>query len=152
MDAILCLPLSSQCRHDRLTWKLEKRGRFTVKSCYKIARDVVLGNFLSSSSLGDPFVSLWKALWKANVPGKVAICAWRACNNLLPTKDRLSTKGYSGDMRCLLCSSHVETIGHIVCEFPTARGILQQPPFSFQLYSPHSFNFKEWMLDQADKR
>lgn len=105
---ILGIPLRSRCSQDRLTWKLEKKGSFSVKSCYWIARDVVLGNSISSSSLGDPFLSLWKALWKAKVPGKVAICAWRACNNLLPTREKLSNKGYSGDMRCLLCSHSFE--------------------------------------------
>lgn len=149
MAIILSIPLRSRGSQDRLTWKLEKKGSFSVKSCYWIACDVVLGNSISSSSLGDPFLSLWKALWKAKVPGKVAICAWRACNNLLPTREKLSNKGYSGDMRCLLCSHSFETIGHIICECPTAKVIFTQPPFSLHLNTPHSFIFKEWMLEQA---
>lgn len=88
-------------------------------------------------------------MWSANIPGKVAICVWRACNNLLPTRAQLSTKGYMGDLRCLLCSHPFETIGHIVCECPIAQEILTKPPFSLQLRTPHSFCFKEWMLEQA---
>lgn len=125
-------------------------GSAEVKTCYKLSRDYVLGNLLSSSSRGDPFRFLWKALWSANIPGKVAICAWRVCNNLLPTRAQLSTKGYMGDLRCLLCSHSFETIGHIVCECPVAQEISQsRPPFSLQLHTPHSFSFKEWMLEQA---
>lgn len=108
-----------------------------------------MGNSISSSSLGDPFLSLWKTLWKAKVPGKVAICAWRAYNNLLPTREKLSNKGYSSDMRCLLCSHSFETIGHIICECPTAKAIFTQPPFSLHLNTPQSFILKEWMLEQA---
>jgi hypothetical protein len=58
VDVILCLPLSLRRPRDRVTWKLEKRGYFSVKTCYWIARDVVLGSVLSSSSIGDPFHSL----------------------------------------------------------------------------------------------
>lgn len=82
------------------------------------------------------------------VPGKVTICAWRACNDLLPTIAKLSMKGYEGDMRCLLCSHPFETIGHIHVGCPMAQTIVVEPPFSFQVQVFHSFNFKECMLEQ----
>lgn len=122
---------------------------FPVKTGYWIARDLVLGNILSSSSLGDPFLQLWKSLWKAKVPGKVAICAWRACKNLLPTRAKLITKGYSGDLNCLLCNHPFETIGHLVCECPLAKAILCNPPFMLHPVVSPSFSFTEWMLEQA---
>lgn len=122
---------------------------FSVKSCYWIARDLVLGEIFSSSSLGDTFLRLWKSLWKAKVPGKVTICVWRACQDLLPTRAKLTTKGYSGELNCLLCNHPFETIGHIVRDCPLAKDILSHPPFMLHPVVSPSFSFKEWMLEQA---
>lgn len=110
---------------------------------------MILGRVLSSSSIGDPFHSLWQCLWRSKVPGKVAICVWRACQNLLPTREKLSFKGYIGEMKCLLCPHPLETVGHIMCECPSEKAILGSPPFSINSLVSHSFNFKEWMLEQA---
>ena len=120
-----------------------------MKSCYRIARDFVLGSLLSSSSTGDPFSPLRKALWNAKVLVKVSICAWRACLDLLPTRAKLSSKGYIGDLRCILCSQPFEHIGHLICECHTAQSILAAFPFSLQVQVSNYFIFKEWMLDQV---
>ncbi|XP_061993619.1 uncharacterized protein LOC133711527 [Rosa rugosa] len=55
-----------------------------------------MGNQFASSSVGDPYGPVLRALWKAKIPSKVAIFGWRAVQNLLPTHAALSTKGYSG--------------------------------------------------------
>lgn len=149
VESILCIPLSPRCSQDRATWKLERKGVFSTKTAYWVARDFVLGDILSSTSHGDPYAALWKALWNAQVPGKVSICLWRACHNLLPTRERLLTKGYTGDLHCLLCSHQLESAGHLFCDCPTARTILSGAPFSLQVPFTPSFNFKEWMLEQA---
>ncbi|XP_062021216.1 uncharacterized protein LOC133737727 [Rosa rugosa] len=98
---------------------------------------------------GDPFLPLWKRLWQANIPGKVQICLWRACNDLLPTKATLLRKGYTGDTNCLLCLAKFEDKAHIFCKCPTAQTILSPPPFNLQPSLLPSIDFKEWMLDHA---
>ncbi|KAK9951183.1 hypothetical protein M0R45_006640 [Rubus argutus] len=70
VEKILCIPLSRYLMLDKLTWKLEKKGFFSVKSAYWIARDIVLDNIAASSSLGDPYNLLWKVLWNSKIPGK----------------------------------------------------------------------------------
>ena len=122
---------------DKLIWKLEKKGFYSVKSAYWIARDIVLDNILASSSLGDPYNSLWKALWNSKIPGKVKKILWRASHNLLPTRDCLSLKGYEGDMGCLLCDHRFESIGHVFCGCPVAQSILAAPPFNLQVILLH---------------
>ena len=71
VEKILCIHLNRYLMLDKLTWKLEKKGFFLVKSAYWIARDIVLDNIAASSSLGDPYNLLWKALWNSKIPGKV---------------------------------------------------------------------------------
>ncbi|XP_024196014.1 uncharacterized protein LOC112199199 [Rosa chinensis] len=77
---MLSIPLSTRVGVDKAAWKLEKWGSFSVKSAYTIARDFSIGNVFASASMGDPYAPLWKALWKANVPNKVAIFGWRAAH------------------------------------------------------------------------
>ncbi|XP_024171637.1 uncharacterized protein LOC112177585 [Rosa chinensis] len=130
-------------------WYLEMRGGFTDKSAYWIARDHVLNNVLVSTSNGDPLKELWRKLWKAQVPGKVQICAWRACCNLLPTKERLTTKGYAWDLQCLLCNYRIEDNAHLFCQCPLACSLLSQAPFHPQSSLLPQINFKKGMLEQA---
>ncbi|XP_062021145.1 uncharacterized protein LOC133737643 [Rosa rugosa] len=109
----------------------------------------VLKNVLVSTSNGDPYKDLWRCIWRAKIPGKVSICAWRACNNLLPTRDRLFTKGYEGPMQCILCNYPVEDVSHVFCKCAVAAKILKAPPFQLQHTILPSLNFKEWMLERA---
>ncbi|KAM5577974.1 hypothetical protein ABKV19_008339 [Rosa sericea] len=109
----------------------------------------VMQHVLVSTSRGDPYKELWRCVWKAKVPGKVSICAWRACNNLLPTRDRLLTKGYDGPRHCLFCNYRIEDASHLFCKCPIASTILQAAPFNFQNTILPSLNFKEWMLECA---
>ncbi|XP_062021454.1 uncharacterized protein LOC133738034 [Rosa rugosa] len=148
-ERILCIPLRRSATHDQLSWGPETRGHFSVKSAYWIARQQVLGNVLTSTSQGDPYIELWKRLWKAKVPGKVQICVWRACNNLLPTREQLLHKGYEGAVTCLLCNHGLETNNHIFGTCPTALNILYAAPFSLQHTLLPNPIFKEWMLEQA---
>ncbi|XP_062005887.1 uncharacterized protein LOC133723071 [Rosa rugosa] len=146
---VLCIPLSSRHMEDKLCWSPEKKGFYSVKTAYWIARTKVLENVLASTSQGNPFQELWKRIWRAKVPGKVKICIWRACSNLLPTRATLSTKGYTGDLHCLLCPHPYEDAAHIFCKCPTAISILAAPPFNLDRSLLPSIDFKEWMLDHA---
>ncbi|XP_024160347.1 uncharacterized protein LOC112167549 [Rosa chinensis] len=147
-DSILCIPLRQVATPDQLSWNPEKKGSFTIKSTYWIARQQVLGHVLTSTSHGDPYLELWKRLWKAKVPGKVQICVWRACNDILPTREQLLKKGYEGAVSCLLCNYRIESSAHLFCKCPTAQTILSGTPFSLHNSLPHP-NFKEWMLEQS---
>ncbi|KAM5569502.1 hypothetical protein ABKV19_016829 [Rosa sericea] len=148
-EKVLSIPLSRRTALDRYYWHLERRGDFTVKSAYWIARPQALNNVLVTTSNGDPFKEIWRRLWKAQVPGKVQICVWRACCNLLPTRERLTTKGYEGEIRCLLCNYMIEDTGHLFCKCPIAVSLLSQPPFHLQSSLLPQINFTEWMLEQA---
>ncbi|XP_024155779.1 uncharacterized protein LOC112163738 [Rosa chinensis] len=143
---VLSIPLSRRVGVDKIAWKLDKRGLFSVKSAYTIARDFSIGNVFASSSNGDTYAPLWKALWKANVPNKVAIFGWRAAHNLLPTRTALTSKGYSGDLNCCVCLESVETLKHLFRDCSIAKDILGAPPFSLPS-SP--LTWKEWLLDRA---
>ncbi|XP_061993627.1 uncharacterized protein LOC133711538 [Rosa rugosa] len=103
---ILTIPLSRRFRVDKIAWKFDKKGWFSVKYAYKVARAFSIGHIFASTSNGDPYAQLWKALWKAKVPNKVAIFGWRAAHNLLPTRVALTAKAYTGETSsCLVANA-----------------------------------------------
>ncbi|XP_062005868.1 uncharacterized protein LOC133723047 [Rosa rugosa] len=148
-ERILCIPLGRNPSPDRLIWSPEKKGYYSVKSAYWIARMDVMQNVLVSPSAGDPYKELWKHIWNARVPGKVSICVWRACNNLIATRDRLVTKGYTGEVHCLLCPHGIEDVYHLFCTCPIASTILAAPPFNLQNDRSSGCSLKDWLLEKA---
>jgi ribonuclease HI len=48
---------------------------------------------------------------------------WRACHNILPTKDNLLKRGIVQDSSCPLCYQATETVGHILWECPSSRDV-----------------------------
>ncbi|XP_062010405.1 uncharacterized protein LOC133726797 [Rosa rugosa] len=146
---VLCIPLGRRNMEDKLIWGPEKKGFYSVKTTYLIARASVLENVLVFSSNGNPFKQLWNIIWKAQVPGKVKICIWRACCDLLPTRAKLCSKGYTGDLHCLLCAYQYEDNSHVFCKCPVAVSILTAPPFNLGNSLLPNIDFREWMLDHA---
>ncbi|XP_024196669.1 uncharacterized protein LOC112199909 [Rosa chinensis] len=143
---VLSIPLSRRFGFDKVAWKPNKKGFFSVKSAYIVAREFSIGHIFASASTGDPYAPLWKALWKAKVPSKVAIFGWRAALNLLPTRVALTAKGYMGELQCVVCSQLVESLEHVFCECSVARDILSAPPFFLPL---STLPWKEWLLERA---
>ncbi|WMV40904.1 hypothetical protein MTR67_034289 [Solanum verrucosum] len=54
------------CEEDKLTWKLEKDGKFKVKSAYKLL-------YISTETKE---LWPWKMIWKGKIPHKVAYFTW----------------------------------------------------------------------------
>lgn len=67
--------------------------------------------------------NFWKTIWGLKVPNPVKIFLWRACNNILPTKDNLKKRGIVQESWCLFCCSEFETIKHILWDCPSATDV-----------------------------
>ena len=145
-ELVLSIPLSRRVRGDLPAWKFDKRGFFSVKSAYQVARDLYFGHYNASTSQGDPYIAVWRALWRAKVPNKVAIFSWRAAHNLLPVRAALNNKGYDGDLTCVVCHQSMETLEHLFCNCSVARDIFSQPPFNV---SSTPLTWKDWLLARA---
>jgi hypothetical protein len=70
---------------DVLAWHFDKKGCFSVKSAYRVHRDVVkrnsnhgaMGGAASSAGTGE----FWKKLWKMDCMPKVKHFLWRLSHN-----------------------------------------------------------------------
>ena len=66
-----------------------------------------------SSSDNAKMKAIWKMVWQLDCPNKIKHFMWRACKNILPTRNRLKVKGVGCEDCGALCGSS-ETLGHIL--------------------------------------
>ncbi|PWA79598.1 hypothetical protein CTI12_AA205230 [Artemisia annua] len=104
---------------DFLYWDASPNGVFTCKSAYWIAIQSM--DRLQESQHERKYL---KAVWLANVPGKVKIFVWRACMNLVPTINNLVTRGLvPNSFNCVHCSTPMEDVKHALFLCDWARDI-----------------------------
>lgn len=99
--------------NDTLVWMENEANVFSVKSAYLVALRVLhplTGDH--SNPIADG--KLWKAVWSLNVPPKVRTFLWRACSNILPTRDNLHKKRVHVTSTCSVCHQQAEIGVHIL--------------------------------------
>lgn len=105
-----------------MVWKCSKTGEYTVRSAYHLAKErYEVDN--GSCSDRDKNKPLWKALWKIGGPSAVKMFLWKACSDILPTKEKLFKKHITLDPLYPICNLEVEMAGHILWSCPSARDI-----------------------------
>jgi hypothetical protein len=139
-EAILNIPLSPNLPQDRVIWIGSKSGLFSVKSAYFIGRSLkeeARGQCSYAGNLPD----IWKDLWNLKVPGKVKMFAWRACQNLLPTRENLCRRRVIQDPSCPCCGLAVESVIHCLWSCPAASDVWGDLLSCFQKCSSFQFSF-----------
>ena len=113
-EAICRIPLSRRYVDDSIIWLPNKKGLFIVKSAYKVARELMRRENVAKSSGGCVRKRIWVALRKLKILNKVKVFAWRACNDILPTKMNLVNRGIIVDAACPICTRFLETTVHVL--------------------------------------
>lgn len=101
---------------DQVTWKLEKRGEFTVGSYYRHligGADGGLKNFPA------------KQIWKVKVPPRIAFFAWEVCRESILTIDKLRAKEQIIVNSCYLCLNVEESCNHLLLCCSMAYGMAE---------------------------
>ena len=99
---------------DSIFWLPNKKGLFIVKSAYKVARELMRRENVAKSSGGCVRKRIWAALRKLKILNKVKVFAWRACNDILPTKMNLVNRRIIADAACPICTRFPETTVHVL--------------------------------------
>ena len=86
MDAILSIPMSDLVAKDRLVWAEDKKGRFTVSSTYKLAREIEVEDRNASYSDLTEMHGVWCGVWSMNMPNKSSIFLGRPAMVFCPLK------------------------------------------------------------------
>jgi hypothetical protein len=113
---ILSLPVHVDME-DVIAWHYDTRGIFTVRSAYKVPRELKMhrnSRTAESSAQGEiAEETFWKGLWKFNCPGKATVFLWRLAHNSIVLRMELERKGMDLDTRCVMCGRFNEDDGHL---------------------------------------
>ena len=111
-NEILKIPLSHSLLEDSLYWLGNKKGFFTVKSAYYVAKELVEFGAAGESSSNHQASPFWKKICQLNVPPKVKIFAWHVRLDGLPTMLNLRRRGLNTVGFCQICDKDLESISH----------------------------------------
>lgn len=89
-ETILGISISPQFLNDSLIWAWSANGRFSMKSAYKFTQKCLKERSHKVDAVGalakSRMGTLWKLIWNLKCPNKIKQFMWRACKNILPTK------------------------------------------------------------------
>jgi hypothetical protein len=143
-ELICSLPVCPSRGEDKLIWQHNKTGEYTVRSGYHFAK----GKFeadMGSCSNSDNNRMLWKAIWGINAPRAAKTFVWKACSEILPTKEKLFRKHVTQDPLCPICCLEVETIMHALWDCPSAKDVWAECPSRLQKCSHVAADFMSLM-------
>lgn len=94
---ILGISISPLFLNDSLIWAWSTNGSFSVNSAYKVAQKCLKewSHKVDAGGASDNWRirTLWKIIWNLKCLNKIKQFMWRACRNILPTKQRLKARG-----------------------------------------------------------
>jgi ribonuclease HI len=122
VEKICSIPISPRSQEDKLIWAGTNNGMFSIRSAYHLEVERRNRDNWSTSSL--PFaVPTWRRLWKLNLPRFILLFLWRACNDILPTKNNLYKRKVVTDQLCPMCGSEAESNSHVQWRCDSARAV-----------------------------
>ena len=112
-DLICSIALSANLPANKQVWALTHNGIFSVRSAYKLAMELSLTVSVGGVSNGSQLRRFWKYLWSCNILHKIRHFAWRACKDVLPTKENLVRHKVLVDSVCDECHVEEESSAHL---------------------------------------
>lgn len=126
-EAILRIPMCTRRIPDFWAWHEEARGRFTVRSAYRMilrikhAHEAQLdGSGGTSYDVNE--TSKWTMLWNIQVPSKLKVFVWRLAQQSMPTRTVLKHRHMATEDTCAICGA-VDTWKHALVLCPMAASV-----------------------------
>lgn len=96
---------------------------------------------------------VWRKIWKLPVPNVEKNFIWKACHEILPTRENLHRRKIIDDPACPICGLEVETAFHIFWQCPSAMDVWCEGERKFQKSSfsgPEFVQVVEGMFNLCD--
>lgn len=117
IDNVLKINLSPGDRVDKLIWSAKKDGVYSVKSAYILFYSIRHKRNNGECSNVRDQQTIWKKIWKMQVPNIVKIFTWRAIKYGLPTLHNPVRKKVIDEAACKFC--HLQY--HALVYYPTIK-------------------------------
>ena len=108
-----------------MAWHYEKNGIFTVNSAYKLVGSLKRkGTLLPTSSTSDPGDrKIWDVIWKAHIPKRIKVFAWRVATKSLATKHNTFIRTIEKEDVCDICGREREDEFHAVISCTRSKAL-----------------------------
>ena len=114
VQQILAIPLRDGME-DCYAWFYESKGIFTVKSAYKLHRQLL--SLMDEKAMGESSSNSagfnWYDIWNSPCPPNIKNFLWRIAHNSLPVNWSIQRRGIDTDPLCPMCKRFNEDGGHI---------------------------------------
>ena len=107
VDHILSMSAGDLEHDDRLAWKFDRKGLYSVKSGYRVT---AVENLIN---IQVPYSLSWTVMWSFRVPPKVKLFLWKLCCCYLPMGEQLFLKGCTVSNVCVFCGDISEHPFHL---------------------------------------
>lgn len=87
IEAILKLVLLNRVKEDKLVWKFNHKGNYTVRSAYRYATKTLVDNE-EYQVPGE-----WRKMWWMKILQRIKVFIWRVLRGVLPTRMHHQDKG-----------------------------------------------------------
>ena len=144
-ETSLSIPLSNRL-------PLDRNGRFSVRSAYKLAMEEVWKERNGDSTDCLTMKQVWKRVWGLETPNKIRDFTWKACHNILATKENLMKRHITTDDKCDECGKEFESICHLFWFCDKAKEVWANTKlvFPFQIGQTWSFVDVVWQIVRCD--
>nr|XP_023923255.1 uncharacterized protein LOC112034669 [Quercus suber] len=127
--AILSTPLSNRLPPNKIIWAANKNGRFSVRSAYRLAMEEFWKGRNGVCSDCSTMKQVWKRIWGLETPNKIRTFFWKACHNILATKENLLKRHITTDDKCEECGrtwDFVDVVWQIVRSDSASPNLLEK--------------------------
>ena len=125
---------------DKLIWKENKNGAFSVKSAYWVVIRMRQADQVEHSS-AQTDKRLWNRIWQLHIPPKAKTFVWWACCDIIPTRLNLWIRKTPLDPACAICQQQDETVAHALWGCPMARNVWAMVEGKLQKISSYTEDF-----------
>jgi hypothetical protein len=124
-NMILSIKLPARACDDFTAWSGESNGMFSVRSAYRLGIQPNLQNLNQGQSSSEPSGdrSIWNLVWKAFVPQKLRVFAWKAATYTLAVCFELHRRIPEKDLVCIICGCEDEDDHHALVRCTLARAL-----------------------------
>ncbi|KAK6119838.1 hypothetical protein DH2020_046411 [Rehmannia glutinosa] len=120
-NAILSIPVFKNSSNDLWVWHFTKNGKFTVRTAYfNLLKSGILQNLDHlQASTSYRSKSVWKKIWRFQIPDRAKRFIWRCCLGSIPTSEFLQAHNMHNPSSCAFCEADNPDANHtfFLCQF-----------------------------------
>jgi ribonuclease HI len=147
---ILDIKLPNRQCDDFVAWFLEKNGLFSIRSAYRLGMEPAYNSLSNGQSSSEPSGDrgIWDLVWKAHVPNKIRVFAWKVATSTLAVKSELHRRINTIEPVCTICGREDEDAHHALVRCTMARALREEMRKVWTLPSEETFQASgtEWLL------